>query len=74
MRPADLKIGDNWRRVEYAKCAAMGARKKMQAVETNIEEMEILRSKYNHSHSKGEWDPEWDSVTRKCKFPSKVEA
>ena len=52
MRPLELAMGVNWRRDAYANCAAMGARSKPQALESNVEEMEIVRSKCRHAHSK----------------------
>ena len=46
-----------WTRNEYWQCAHGGSRQKHQAIESNVEEMEIVAAQCHHPHSEGEWSP-----------------
>ena len=49
---------NSWRRDEYADCGLNGARRKAQALEGNIEEVQCIRVECPHAHDQDEWEPE----------------
>lgn len=53
----DIRKMPGWRRTLYDACRWGGARKKQQALESNMPEIQALKSSCHHVHSKSEWTP-----------------
>ena len=53
----DIRKMHQWRRTTYDACCWGGARRKKQALESNVPEIQALRSNCHHVHSKSDWTP-----------------
>eukprot|EP00972_Heterocapsa_arctica_P030761 4527218-Heterocapsa_arctica.AAC.1 len=47
----DLESGNTWQRVEYDSCCWGGARRKEQALESNVPALCMLAAKCQHTHA-----------------------
>ena len=70
-----------WRRDEYYACAHGACRRKFQAIESNVEDMQMLAAQCHHTHSKDEWGPylsqvedEVGTITQEWVYPGSAEA
>ena len=48
---------EEWQRRLYHACVHMGARRKAQAIETNVPELAWIEGECGHTHDPNEWDP-----------------
>lgn len=69
----DIRKMPGWRRTLYDACCWGGARKKQQALESNVPEIQALRSSCHHVQSKSEWTP-YQSAGGAWVYPSSGEA
>ena len=63
----------HWRRTQYDACCWGGARRKRQALESNVPEIQALGSNCHHVHAKDDWTPYRDANGKRV-YPSSGEA
>ena len=69
----DIRQLPGWQRTLYDACCWGGARKKQQALESNVPEIQALKASCHHVHSKSEWTP-YRGPSGAMVYPSSGEA
>ena len=69
-----LITAGSWFDIDYSACCFAGARRKLQKLRSNIEELRDLSSECHHKHSEGDWTPKWDPSTGEYLFAGSEEA
>ena len=69
----EIRKAPAWRRTTYDACCWGGARKKKQAMESNVPELHELQASCHHTHDKNEWEPHEDA-NGKWIYPSPGDA
>ena len=69
----DIRKMPEWRRTLYDACCWGGARRKQQALESNVPEIQALKSSCHHVHSNSEWTP-YRGADGAMVYPSSGEA
>ena len=69
----DIRKMPGWRRTLYDACCWGGARKKKQALESNVPEIQAMHSSCHHVHSKPDWTP-YHGIGGTMIYPSSGEA
>ena len=69
----DIRKMPAWRRTLYDACYWGGARKKQQVLESNVPEVQALKSSCHHVHSSSEWTP-YRGTNGAMVYPSSGEA
>ena len=70
----EARSAPNWNEYQYDACVHLGARRKAQTVEGNVDEFRIIRGQCHHAHDEDEWKSTWDPEAKRWVFPSKQEA
>ena len=69
----DIRQMPGWQRTLYDACCWGGARRKQQALESNVPEIQALQASCHHVHSKSEWTP-YKGKNGAMVYPSSGEA
>ena len=69
----EIRKAPAWRRTTYDACCWGGARKKQQAINSNVPELYELQASCHHTHEKNEWEP-YKGANGKWIHPSSGEA